>query len=38
MLKIALDIDDTVLQWRQAHEARFHCKIGRTSSKKSVNK
>lgn len=33
-LRIALDIDDTVLQWRQTHEARFNCKIGKSNPKK----
>lgn len=33
-LRIALDIDDTVLQWRQTHEARFHCKIGKSNPRK----
>lgn len=26
-LRVALDIDDTVVDWRGAHEARFKCKI-----------
>lgn len=34
MLKIALDIDDTILKWRQAHETKFNCKISKTASKK----
>ena len=27
MLRIALDIDDTVLNWRKAHEAEFKCRL-----------
>ena len=30
MLRISLDIDDTVLQWRTAHELKFNCKINKT--------
>lgn len=26
-LNIALDCDDTLFLWRQAHEAKFHCKL-----------
>lgn len=26
-LRIALDIDDTILCWTEAHEARFNCKV-----------
>lgn len=31
-LKIAFDIDDTLLDWRTAHEKKFHCKLSRLSS------
>lgn len=32
MLKIALDLDDTVFEWRKIHETKFHIKISRTKS------
>lgn len=32
MLKIALDLDDTVVQWTKAHEQKFNCKINTMTS------
>ena len=29
MLRIALDLDDTVFVWRKSHEDYFHCKISK---------
>ena len=40
MLRIALDIDDTVLNWRKAHEEKFKCHLRKTKSEtvtKQVN-
>ena len=40
MLRIALDIDDTVLNWRKAHEEKFKCHLGKIKSEtvtKQVN-
>lgn len=34
MLRIALDIDDTVLKWRQTHESKFNCHIRKMKSYK----
>lgn len=34
MLKIALDLDDTIFVWRKTHEDRFHCKIAKTTPSK----
>lgn len=32
MLKIALDLDDTLVQWSKAHERKFNCKINTMTS------
>ena len=32
-LKIALDLDDTILVWRQSHENYFHCKLSEMRDK-----
>lgn len=29
-LRIAIDLDDTVFKWREAHEAFFHCSLSNT--------
>lgn len=34
MIKIALDLDDTVFVWRQTHENFFKCKISRMPAEK----
>lgn len=34
MLRIALDIDDTVLKWRQTHESKFNCRISKSNPHK----
>lgn len=33
MLKIALDIDDTIFVWRATHEQYFHCKLSNMKDK-----
>ena len=34
MLKIALDLDDTIFVWRKSHEDRFNCKLRRMKADK----
>lgn len=34
MLKIALDLDDTIFVWRKSHEDLFKCKIAKTNPAK----
>jgi len=37
MIKIALDLDDTVFAWRRTHEAYFKCKLSEMKDKDITN-